>query len=148
MKKNLLALVAVVFCLNACSYFSWMNPWADKNDVKKEQIVLPNVFLWEASLQKLGFVSFQEKNREKGLLVTKWFKMDGHPEEMFMVKVEVLTADLRSDGLRVSVDKRVSEGNGWHDVQKANLLSAAIADRILRRARDLYRQDMYRRNQY
>ena len=50
MKRNLLAMAAVIWFLSGCSYFSWMNPFAENEEAQQEEeLRQPNMFLWPVS---------------------------------------------------------------------------------------------------
>lgn len=144
MKKTILVLTLAVFLLSGCSYFSWMNPWSDS---KKEEVQKPvpsvNKYLWEASLQRLSFTPVIVKEPKAGVIRTDWFKMEGYPNELYQVEVKVLTKELRSEGLQVKVIKKVRVDGKWADNTPDIRLQSSIENKILVRARDLYRKDMF-----
>lgn len=143
MKKTLLTLLAAVVMTSGCSYFSWMiRGWSQKPEAAKELPV--NEFLWRAALERMSFTPLKTENPSKGLIVTDWFRMEGYPRELFMVKVQVLTKELRSNGIKVSVEKRVLKDGKWYDVEAGSRLQSAMEDRILLKARELYRASLYK----
>ncbi len=144
MKKTLLTLLAVVMMTSGCSYFSWMNPWADHKKPEAVKELPVNEFLWRAALERMSFTPLKTENPAKGLIVTDWFRMEGYPRELFMVKVQVLTKELRSNGIKVSVEKRVLKDGKWYDVEAGSRLQSAMEDRILLKARELYRASLYK----
>ncbi len=144
MKKTLLTLFAVAVMTSGCSYFSWMNPWADDKKPEAVKELPVNEFLWQAALDRMSFTPLKTKNPEKGLIVTDWFRMEGYPRELFMVKVQVLTKELRSDGIKVSVEKRVLRAGKWYDEEAGSRLQSGMENRILLKARELYSASLYR----
>lgn len=144
MRKTLLTLLAAVMMTGGCSYFSWMNPWADDKKPAATEELPVNEFLWRAALERMSFTPLKTENPSKGLIVTDWFRMEGYPRELFMVKVQVLTKELRSNGIKVSVEKRVLKDGKWYDVEAGSRLQSAMEDRILLKARELYRASLYK----
>ena len=145
MKKGFLAAILAVFMLGGCSYVSWMNPWGQEKKEPVEKVWTINEFLWKASVDRLSFAQIEKENPEKGLIETGWFTMEGYEREMFKIKVEILTRDLRSDGLKVSVEKKEQRNGKWFDEEAGDRLQSSIQHRILLKARDLYRQSLMRK---
>ena len=143
MKKQILILMAAMIALNGCSYFSWMNPWADEKKETAQSVTKVNKYLWQASLDRLSFTPLATQDAKAGVIVTDWFKMEGYPHDLFKIKVDILTKDLRSDGVKVEVIKKRMENGKWVSVDNSRRLQNSIENKILLKARDLYRKDLF-----
>ena len=82
------------------------------------------------------------EDKSGGIIVTKWVKMEGSPNDLFKVEVKIYSRELRSDGLQVRVEKRQFKDGKWIDVKADKALSAGIEHQILLQARNLYRKDL------
>lgn len=138
MKK--FAILAAVFMLSGCA---WMNPFnwwgGDKPAAETEVGFKPNPFLWQAALDKLAFMQDIEENRKDGTITTGWTVVDG---ASYRVEVRVLSDKLRSDCLKVRVEKRLRSGQGWQPETASAFLQRQTEDAIFDRARILYRDSL------
>lgn len=143
MKKQILTLLAALVLLNGCSYFSWMNPWAEEEKTSNEATqFVPNQFLWQASLDKLKFMGIKSEEKALGKMVTDWWSPKGKMNEQFKLKVNVLSSSLRADCLKVVVYKQVWRNGHWIEDEPNAKMAGEIELAILAQARVLYRKSL------
>lgn len=139
MKKYIGIFLVTLVLVGGCSLSS-LNPFKSAEVDDTQQGV--NHYLWQASLDKLSSLPIEIEDLTSGKIVTEWTKMQGSPNELFKVEVDVLSRELRSDGLKVTVVKKEFKNGRWSE-QKANkLLAVEIENQILLKARELFRKDM------
>lgn len=143
MKKYFGVLLGLLFLAGGCSWSS-LNPFAEKENTVPAAESGPsfNHYLWQGALDKLGFMPKEIEDKSGGIIVTKWVKMEGSPNDLFKVEVKIYSRELRSDGLQVRVEKRQFKDGKWIDVKADKALSAGIEHQILLQARNLYRKDL------
>ena len=97
-----------------------------------------NSFLWRASLDTLSFVPLSQVDPFGGVIITDWYSPPETPGERFKLNVYILTRQLRSDGIRVSVFKQqqLKEGQ-WRNVTVNEKTAAQLENSILTRARQM-----------
>ena len=71
-----------------------------------------NAYLWRASLDTLAFMPLASADPYGGVIITDWYVNPEKPDERFKCTVYILDTRLRGDGLKVSVSKEVSNGQG------------------------------------
>ena len=74
-----------------------------------------NAYLWRGALDTLGFMPLNSIDPFGGVIITDWYTPPGTSGERFKATAYVLTKDLRSDGIRVSIFRQVLQGNQWVD---------------------------------
>lgn len=141
MKKYFSILLGLLLLAGGCSWSS-INPFGDDKGKILPEDVGVNHYLWQASLDKLGFMPIEVEDKNRGLIVTGWIKMQKNPNDLYKVTVEILCRDLRSDGLQVSVQKRQIKDGKTYDVKADKALAAGIESQILQQARLLYQKDL------
>src|SRR5579871_3161790 len=97
-----------------------------------------NSYLWRASLDTLAFMPLASADPYGGVIITDWYAAPEKPDERFKCTVYILDTRLRGDGLKVTVFKEVSNGQGgWAPSQVSDQTSIDIENAILTRARQL-----------
>ena len=97
-----------------------------------------NSYLWRASLDTLAFMPLASADPWGGVIITDWYVNPEKPDERFKCTVYILDTRLRGDGLKVTVFKEVSNGQGgWVPSEAADQTSIDIENAILTRARQL-----------
>ena len=139
MKKYFGVLLGLLFLAGG---WSSLNPFAEKENTVPAAESGVNHYLWQGALDKLGFMPKEIEDKSGGIIVTKWVKMEGSPNDLFKVEVKIYSRELRSDGLQVRVEKRQFKDGKWIDVKADKALSAGIEHQILLQARNLYRKDL------
>lgn len=138
MKKFVPLMIIGAFLLNGCSYVQQWNPWAEEKPQEEVRESNVNPFLWQASLDKLGFMPIQSKSQETGVIVTDWYKESPDAREQFKLDVHVLSKELRSDGVKVKGQVRKSVNGKWQIEDMSLQMEQVIELSILKRARILY----------
>ncbi len=96
--------------------------------------------LWQAARDTLNFVKFSSEDPLTGLLVSDWYSPRQNPDERFKISVFVLSHELRSDALAVTVDRQVRSPSGqWVATTIARKVEDDLETAILRRAGQLKR---------
>lgn len=97
-----------------------------------------NSYLWRASLETLDFMPLEQTDIYGGVIITDWYSNARVPNERFKATVYILDANLRADGLKVSVFKQVQGAGGWQDGNVDADTARQIENAILTRARELF----------
>ena len=97
-----------------------------------------NSYLWRATLDTLAFMPLASADPYGGIIITDWYSAPEKPDERFKCTVYILDTRLRGDGLKVTVFKEVSNGQGgWAPSEVSDQTSIDIENAILTRARQL-----------
>jgi hypothetical protein len=97
-----------------------------------------NSYLWRATLDTLAFMPLQSADPYGGVVITDWYVNPEKPDERFKCTVYILDTRLRGDGLKVSVFKEVSNGQGgWAPSPVSDQTEIDIENAILTKARQL-----------
>lgn len=98
---------------------------------------------WQAALDTLNFVKLSSEDPLSGMLVTNWYSPQDKPEERFRITVFVLSRELRSDSVAVTVDRQQRSPTGeWVATTIARKVEDDLESAILRRAGQLKRSWM------
>ena len=139
--KHRLCLIGFLCCLaGGCAWPSWLNPLSDEGE-KTAAVFEPNRFLWQAAKEKLAFMGIAKENKEAGTLETQWHETDGN-KEAFKIEAKVLSTQLRSYCLLVTVFKRRLSNGVWDDVEPNLRIDQEVENVILKQAKVLYRRSM------
>ena len=123
--------------LAGCGGASGLHNTANKGGAPANAIGV-NSYLWRATLDTLAFMPLASADPYGGVVITDWYVNPEKPDERFKCTVYILDTRLRGDGLKVSVFKEVSNGQGgWVASQAADQTSIDIENAILTRARQL-----------
>ena len=97
-----------------------------------------NSYLWRASLDTLSFMPLSSADPFGGVIITDWYSPPEVDNERFKLTVYILSRQLRSDALRVSVFRQKRDtGGGWVDGEVSAGTAGELEDTILTRAREL-----------
>lgn len=140
MKKFVPLMIIGAFLLNGCAYMQQWNPWAEEKPQEEVRESKVNPFLWQASLDKLGFMPIQSKNQDTGVIVTGWYNESPKAKEQFKLEVQILSKELRSDGVKVKGQSRKLVNGEWQTENMSLEMEQVIELSILKRARILYQQ--------
>ncbi len=98
---------------------------------------------WQAALDTLNFVKLSSEDPLSGMLVTNWYSPQDKPDERFRITVFVLSRELRSDSVAVTVDRQQRSPTGeWVATTIARKVEDDLESAILRRAGQLKRSWM------
>jgi hypothetical protein len=99
-----------------------------------------NAYLWRATLDTLSFLPLTSADPFGGVIITDWYAPPATPDERFRATAYILSRQLRSDGVRVTVFRQVRQGNGWADAPAAASTATDLENQVLSRARELRSQ--------
>jgi hypothetical protein len=99
-----------------------------------------NAFLWRGALDTIGFMPLVSADPFGGVIITDWYVPPGISGERFKAAVYVLGRDLRSDGVRVNINRQVQQDGQWVDASMSPTTVADIENKILARARRMREQ--------
>jgi hypothetical protein len=95
-----------------------------------------NTFLWRASLDTLSFMPLVSADPFGGVIITDWYANSEISKEKFKMVAYIIGTELRVDGIKVSVFKKIKDKNGdWVDKKSSVFLQNEIEDSILTKAR-------------
>ena len=98
--------------------------------------------LWRASLDTIDFMPLASVNYSGGIIITDWYSDDLNSEESVKIMINFLTNEIRADGLKVKIYKKIC-----NDKQKCNtqLMTSELDNEIklavLKKAAQLKNQD-------
>ena len=101
-----------------------------------------NSYLWQATLETLGFMPLATVDSNGGVIVTDWYANPQTPNERVKVSVAILDTELRSDAIRVSATRQQVGASGWVEAPVRAGTVQKLEETILGRARDLRRAQM------
>jgi hypothetical protein len=97
-----------------------------------------NKFLWQASLDTLGFLPLASTDPFTGVIATDWGAAPNQPGERFKVTAYMLSPTLAASSLRVAVYREVRDGSGaWMPAAVDPATPRKLEDAILTRARQI-----------
>ena len=99
-----------------------------------------NAYIWRGALDTLSFMPLASADPFGGVIITDWYTPPATSGERFKATAYVLTKELRSDGVKVSIFRQVLQGNQWVDSPVAASTVSEIEDKVLARARRLREQ--------
>ncbi|HEY4045047.1 MAG TPA: DUF3576 domain-containing protein [Rhodopila sp.] len=99
-----------------------------------------NAFLWRGALDTIGFMPLISADPFGGVIITDWYTPPGASGERFKASVYVLGRDLRSDGVRLNINRQVLDNGQWVDAPVAASTVADIENKMLARARRMREQ--------
>jgi len=126
--------------LGACSTVSGIFGGGDDNADEvgpRTTAIGVNGYLWQATLDTLSFMPFDQIEPSGGILVTDWHSTQDAPNERVKVAVRFMSEALRSDGFKVSVVRQEKVGGDWVSVKVQASTELKIEEAILTSARRL-----------
>lgn len=132
--------------LGGCSS---LNPFSDdEGESTSNQTVAPissvatnaagspaNPYMWQATLEAVGFMPLQTVNEEVGKVATDWYIPPGAPLERFRVDVAFSSRALRAESIAIKVERQELRQSGtWYDVDATPIVGDNLIDSILARA--------------
>lgn len=97
-----------------------------------------NAWLWQASLDTIGFLPLASADSNGGVIISDWYSAPQSPQERIKVNIRIKDQTLRSDGVKVNVFRQLSDGRGgWTDSSVSPGTATKLEDTILARARQL-----------
>ena len=96
-----------------------------------------SALLWRASLDTISFMPLKSADPFGGVIITDWFVPPEAPNERVKLTVYILTRQLRSDGIRVSVFRETLVNGVWRTALVSKETANKLENKILYRAREL-----------
>jgi hypothetical protein len=107
----------------------------DKNKYTGTGIAV-NTYLWRASLDTLSFMPLLSADPFGGVIITDWYSTSDKSKEKYKIVAYILDKNLRIDGIKVSVFKKLkNENNEWVDTKTNSTIKNKVEDAILTKAR-------------
>jgi hypothetical protein len=95
-----------------------------------------NSYLWRASLDTLSFMPLLSADPFGGVIITDWHSNSASSKEKFKIIAYILGKELRVDGIKIAVFKKIKDENGnWVDNKSSKNLQIKVEDAILTKAR-------------
>jgi len=117
--------------------FNGLTGFGDKKETGGGGIGV-NTYLWRASLDTLSFMPLLSADPFGGVIITDWYADSEASKEKFKVVAYILGTELRVDGIKISVFKKIKNENGeWVDKKSNKTLQNKVEDAILTKARKL-----------
>jgi hypothetical protein len=130
--------LSLVLALGACSGLFGGGDKDGKALAPRTTAIGVNGYLWQATLDTLSFMPFDQVEPSGGVITTDWHSTADAPNERVKVTIQFLSEDLRSDAIRVSVVRQEREtGGAWLTVPVQASTKLQIEEAILARARQL-----------
>lgn len=101
-----------------------------------------NAYLWRGALDTLAFMPLSSADPFGGVIITDWYTSPSATGERFKATAYILSRDLRSDGVRVTIFRQVLQNGQWIDAPVSQITVSEIEDKVLDRARRLREQTM------
>ncbi|MCA0370484.1 MAG: DUF3576 domain-containing protein [Proteobacteria bacterium] len=96
-----------------------------------------NAHLWRATLDTLSFMPLMLVDPFGGVILSDWYTPQNEPNERLKVDVRILTKELRSDGLKISVFRQKMVAGQWVSQSVSKKTQLELEEAILHRARQL-----------
>ena len=96
-----------------------------------------NGYLWRASLNVLSIAPLISTDALGGVIITDWYTNKNIENERIKITAQIITSELRSDGIKVKVHNQKFVNNVWTDTVIDNNLASKIEISILNEARNL-----------
>jgi hypothetical protein len=98
-----------------------------------------NSYLWRASLDTVSFMPISSADPFGGVILTDWFSPSATENERFKINILLLSRQLRSDGLKVSIFRQEKNSEGhWVDQTVDEETVTELENTILTRARHFH----------
>ncbi len=93
--------------------------------------------LWKASLDVLSSFPLSNVDSRSGLIITDWYTSEKKPTERFKITVLLLSQNIRSDSVKVTVHRQIIRKNRWVNKNIDSKKPVAIERKIIQRAIEL-----------
>ena len=109
-----------------------------KDKEKTEGVgITVNAYLWRAALDTVSFMPIASADPFGGTILTDWYSPGDTKGERVKVNVIILSRELRSDAIKVTVFRQVQAGGGWKDAVAGKDTATGLENAILSRARQM-----------
>ena len=102
--------------------------------------------MWRASIEILDFVPLATADYGGGVIITDWYKDDLNSKESIKIMINFLSNEIRADGLKVKVYKKICDNNQNCNTQlMASSLENEIKLAVLKKAAQIQTKDRKKR---
>ncbi len=108
-----------------------------KDDEQDNFVVSYNNPLWKASLEALSNFPLADVDAKSGLIITEWYTSEKKPTERYKITVLLLSPQINSDSIKVSVHRQIIKKNRWVNKNIDSKKMLAIERKIIERAVEL-----------
>ncbi len=99
-----------------------------------------NAYLWRGALETLKFMPLASADPFGGVIITDWWTPPTAASERFKATAYVLSRQLRTDGIRVSLFRQVQQNGQWVDAAVDPAKPTELENMVLTKARELRSQ--------
>lgn len=99
-----------------------------------------NAFLWRGALDTIGFMPLISADPFGGVIITDWYSPPGVVNERFKASVYILSRALRSDAIRMNINRQVLQNGQWVGAEVAPSTVADLENKVLATARRMRSQ--------
>jgi hypothetical protein len=99
-----------------------------------------NAYLWRGALDTLSFMPLSSADPFSGVIITDWYSPPGVTDERFKATAYIMSRDLRTDGVRLSIFRQVLQNGQWVDAPVSPDTVGDIENKVLARAVQLRQQ--------
>ncbi len=128
--------LSVSLVLGACSLFGGGEK-SSGDLAPRTTAIGVNGYLWQAALDTLSFMPFDQVEPSGGIITTDWHSTADAPDERIKLTIRFLSEDLRSDGVKVTVVRQERQNDSWQTVPVQAATMLQVEEAILARARQL-----------
>ncbi|KKB96581.1 hypothetical protein SZ25_00324 [Candidatus Arcanobacter lacustris] len=97
-----------------------------------------NNVLWQASLSVISFMPLQQSDPVGGVILTDWYADPKATGERFKMNVVISSAELKVDGVKVTVFKQTLSKNGdWVSAIVSEQMARDLEDKIINKAKQI-----------
>lgn len=110
------------------------------NSKKKQENtagITVNAYLWRAALDTISFMPISNADPFGGTILTDWYEDPNARGERVKANIMILSRELRTDALKVSLFRQVGKNGAWRDAPVDPATVTALENAILTRAREL-----------
>ncbi|SDD28680.1 MULTISPECIES: DUF3576 domain-containing protein [Kordiimonas] len=127
--------LTVSLSLGACSMFGGGDKGEDTGP--RTTAIGVNGYLWQAALDTLSFMPFDQVEPSGGVITTHWHSTADAPDERVKLTVRFMSQQLRSDGVKVFVVRQERKDGTWLTVPVQASTALQLEEAILERARQM-----------
>jgi hypothetical protein len=99
-----------------------------------------NAYLWRGALETLKFMPLASADPFGGVIITDWWTPPAAAGERFKATAYVVSRQLRTDGIRVSLFRQVQQNGQWVDASVDPSKPTELENMVLAKARELRSQ--------
>jgi len=109
-----------------------------KRSVDQTPVAHVNAYIWQGSLETIAFLPLHSADATGGVIITDWYTVPQAPQERLKITIRIIGKELRSDALKVSINRQVLDKNGtWVEAPVHQEIKTKLENLILSKARQL-----------